>query len=159
MRKSKAITLSLLGLGTGLSYGCGGSDPAPTPAPVAVEPVAERPADDAPADPVFEPDDTWFDADGRPIPTEWKEDADGQRVPAQQPYDRFGRPWTRDEGGNWVPPPPAPVRTSQLFGAVIVHGVPGGRSGGIVVPRSKFSSSVSRGGFGTTGGRIGAPST
>ena len=48
MRKSKAITLSLLGLGTGLVAGCGGNDPAPAPA--TVEPVAERPRDDTPAE-------------------------------------------------------------------------------------------------------------
>jgi hypothetical protein len=149
MRKSKAITLSILGLGTfGLASGCGTSEPPPSTSPD-TKPSAD-PAPTDPAEVTVEPDDTWYDPQGNRIPEEWTVDATGKRVPVQHPHDQFGRPWVYDSEGNLVPPPQTTVRTTRLFGPIVfIHGVPGGRSGGTLVTRS---------GFGSTGGRIG-PST
>jgi hypothetical protein len=151
MRKSKAVTLSLLGLGTaGLAGGCGGSSSESAQAPE-VTPST----DSDPSEVAFEPDDTWYDPQGNPIPEEWTTDPTGKEVPVRHPHDALGRPWVYDSEGNLVPPPRTTVRTTQLFGPfVFIHSAHGGRPGGTVAPRS-----TPRGGFGTIGGRIGPGAT
>ncbi|MBX9627359.1 MAG: hypothetical protein K2X82_26385 [Gemmataceae bacterium] len=171
MRKSKAVALSLLGFG---AAGCGSGDPPATSGYAAKGTGSERPAarpldDLPPADPsqaFAEPDDTWYDPDGKEIPKEFVAGPEGKPVPARPPHDRFGRPWVQDENGEYVPPPPAPVRVSHLFGAVIVYGMLGGRPGPTVLPRSAAGTisrsapgTVGRGGFGSTAGRVGGAST
>ena len=116
MRKSKAIALSLLGLGAAsLSGGCGSSSPTePTPAETS---SADNPSE--PTEVMFEPDDVWYDKDGKEIATEWQKDPNGEDVPVAQPYDRLGRPWVYDENRTLVPPPPILVRIIQSSGSMI----------------------------------------
>lgn len=176
MRKSRAITLSLLGFGTaGLAAGCGTETPT-TPAPARGGPPPEqapihaplRPADTPAATPPgpteveFRPDDEWFDKDGKPIAKAWTETPDGKRVPAVHPHDRLGRPWVTDESGNLVPPPAATVYSRPVIGGIVLFYASGpGRPAQLVRPpagglTALRNASVSRGGFGTTGTGIGS---
>lgn len=154
MRKSRAITLSFLGLGTvGLAGGCG-TEPPPAPATAPTVDSAPSPAAD-PREIVAEPDGTWFDEQGNPIREEWTIDPEGNPVPVTHPHDQFGRPWVTDSEGHLAPPPRTVVRTTPLFGALVfVHGVRGGRPGGTVANRN----TIPRAGLGTTGGRVGGSS-
>jgi hypothetical protein len=150
VRKSKAITLSLLGPGiTGFAIGCGGdktTEPAPAPAP---REANGTPA--APAEVEFEPDDTWHDKDGNPIAKEWVKGPDGKPVPAQHPHDPFGRPWVYDADGNLVLPPPVVLQPRRAIGSLwFVYVGPAGQSPGRVAP-------MPRGGLGSIGGRISSP--
>ena len=168
MRKSKAIALTLLGLGSaGLAVGCG-VQPAhtpPTDASLDLDDVElEEPAELTQV--VFEPDDTWFDKDGNPIAKEWVEGPCGKRVPVQQPFDRVGRPWELDAEGNLVPPSPTTISSRPIIGGIafLYVGGRGGTSGHFIPPPrggvSAFKSGpgamagVSKGGFGSIGGRI-----
>jgi hypothetical protein len=151
VRKSKAIALSLLGLGTAGLAGCGSGKPTepdrPDPAPAPAQPTA------AAADPEqlpFEPDNTWHDANGIPIAEQWTKDTDGNTVPVVYPHDRLGRPWEYDEEGRLTPPPSIYLPATPIIGGfVYVHPVPGLRSAGL--------ATTSRGGFGHIGGRIAVP--
>lgn len=100
-------------------------------------------------------DHTWYDASGHRIEEKWKTTADGKRVPDPHPYDRHGRQWVYDSAGNLVPPDPprSAARTAPLF----LWGGSGYRSGSSGSSyrsgSSRSSSSISRGGFGSTGSR------
>jgi hypothetical protein len=149
VRKSKAIALSLLGLGTAGLAGCGSGRPTE---PASSDPTPAQPAA-ATTEPdkiPFQPDNTWYDADGKLIVPEWTKDPDGNLVPAVYPHDRIGRPWEYDEEGRLVPPPPIALPATPIIaGFVYVHPVPGLRSAGL--------ATVSRGGFGRIGGHITVP--
>lgn len=153
MRKSKAVALSLLGLGTAGLAGCGSGKPTESSSSdsTPTQPAATTPADTSEPDQLpFEPDNTWHDANGNPIAELWTKDADGNLIPAIRPHDRLGRPWEYDEEGKLVPPPPIYLPATPIIaGFVYVHKVPGLRSAGL--------ATVSRGGFGHIGGRISVP--
>jgi hypothetical protein len=147
MRKSKAIALSLLGLGAaGLSGGCGSSSS--TEATQAERSPADNPSE--PTEVLFEPDDVWYDKDGKEISAEWQKDPNGEDVPVKAPYDRLGRPWVYDENRTLVPPPPILVRVIQSNGSMIyVY-----RIGGAVMGTPTMMPLV-RGGLGAHGSQVG----
>lgn len=152
MRRSRAITVTLLS-GLMLSAccfsmtGCGGRRAA---------------------------DRTWHDASGNTVAEKWKTDAQGNRVLDAQgrpipepgvPRDRWGREWVF-QNGEWQPlPPPAgssgsssSYRSSSWLWGGSGYRSPGGTSsfrsfssGPSIGSSSAPSSSVSRGGFGSTG--------
>lgn len=173
MRKSRAITLTVL---TGLtltgccltSLGCGRRGTSTT-GPQQYEP----------------PDHTWYDAAGNPIPERWKTDERGNRVldaegrPIPEPgvpYDRHHRPWAYS-GGVWAPilvpiaPGPSYSRSSSSgswitggSGYRSMNSTPAYRSGSGTGTSSVGSSppagsSISRGGFGSTGSSSGGSSS
>lgn len=100
------------------------------------------------------PDYTWYDAHRHVIAENWKTDAGGKRVPDPHPYDRYGRLWVYDAAGNLVPPAP-PAGSSYRASPLWFWGGSGYRSGGSTTSyrsgASTSSSSISRGGFGSTG--------
>ena len=153
MRKSKAIALSLLGLGTAGLAGCGSGKPTEPdrPDPTPAQPASTTPTDSTEPEQVsFEPGDTWYDAKGKVITPEWTKEPGGTTVPVVFPHDRLGRPWEYDEEGKLVPPPPIDLPATPIIGGfVYVHSVPGLRSAGL--------ATVSRGGLGRTGGYIMVP--
>lgn len=153
MRKSRAITVTLLSalMLTACCVsmsGCGRRPPPP-------------------------PDHTWYDQSGNRIPEKWKTNADGTRaldagghpIPDPHvPYDRYHRPWVFINGA-WGPqPPPAGSSSSSHRSSSWLWGGSGYRSssggsgyrttggttsgGGVSAPSG---SSISRGGFGSTG--------
>jgi hypothetical protein len=96
------------------------------------------------------PDLTWYNAQGQPIPEHWTTNADGKRVPDPHPYDRYGRPWVYDANGLLVPPAGSPSRSRSsslwLWGGSGYRSTSSGTSYG-----HSSTSSISRGGFGSTG--------
>jgi hypothetical protein len=121
------------------------------------------------------PDHTWYDSTGNRIEERWKTDehgnklldAEGRPIPDPHvPYDPYHRPWVFTNGV-WAPlPPPAGSSTSHrsssgswLWGGSGYRSTSSGPSyrsttGGSVSPShssSSGSSSISRGGFGSTG--------
>lgn len=102
-------------------------------------------------------DYTWYDAHGHKISENWTVDSSGKRVPDPYPHDRYGRPWVYDENGNLVPQePPAGSRHRSGGGGLFFWGGSGyrsGSSGSSYSPGRSGSgpSSISRGGFGSTG--------
>ena len=156
MRKSRAITVTLLSalMLTACCVsmsGCGGRQPPP-------------------------PDHTWYDASGNPVEEKWKTNADGTRVMDDQgrpvpepgvPYDRYHHPWVFVNGvwGPQAPPPGSHSSGSSYRSSSWLWGSSGYRSttsspsyrstggggsssGGTSAPAG---SSISRGGFGSTG--------
>lgn len=99
------------------------------------------------------PDYTWYDAHGNRITENWKTDANGKRVPDPHPYDRYGHAWVYNSAGELVPP--APPAGSYYRPSGLWFWGSGYRSGGSSTSyrsgSSSSSSSVSRGGFGSTG--------
>lgn len=123
------------------------------------------------------PDHTWYDASGNRVEERWKTDANGNRVlddagrpipDPHVPYDSYHRPWVYGNGV-WAPlPPPAGSSSSGsshrsgpglwLWGgsgyrsttSSPAYRSSGGSSigGGSSAPSG---SSISRGGFGSTG--------
>src|SRR5947209_2624207 len=74
------------------------------------------------------PDYTWYDAHGNRVTANWKTDATGKRIPDPHPYDRYGRPWVYNAGGELVPPePPAGSGSSYRSGGVWFWGGSGYR--------------------------------
>jgi hypothetical protein len=136
MRMSRGITLTVLGAATLTACLCG-------------MPGCGRRG---------QADHTWYDAQGNVIPERWKTDETGKKVPDPHPYDRYHRPWVYDAHGNLVPPLP-PAGTSYRRGpALWLWGGPGyrtfGGSSSSPRPSTSGSSSVTRGGFGSTGAAI-----
>jgi hypothetical protein len=134
VKKSKAIALTLLGLGAStLTTGCGGESKNERTtvregAPPEQAPVPPRPddADLEPTDVEFNPVDEWFDKDGNPIAKEWVDGGQGKKVPANPPHDRLGRAWVNDENGNLVPPPPTTVYARPFIGGMVLFFAGGG---------------------------------
>lgn len=123
------------------------------------------------------PDHTWYDASGNPVEQKWKTDANGQQLrdaegrpipDPQVPYDRYHRPWVYTNGV-WAPLPPPTTssgssyrsgspglwlwggsgyRTTTSSPAYRSSGGSSSSSGGTSAPSG---SSISRGGFGSTG--------
>lgn len=141
-------------------------------------------ADNKPTEVEFHPDDEWFDKDGNPVAKEWVDGADGRKVPANLPHDRLGRPWVNDENGDLVPPLPTTVYARPFIGGMVLYFSGGGDRplrlirpprGGLVAPdstptlrprgsspspvspTSQSSQTISKGGFGATGGVIVSP--
>ena len=122
------------------------------------------------------PDHTWYDANGNRIEERWKtnpdgtqqRDAEGRPIPDPHvPYDRYHRPWVFTNGV-WapLPPPPGSSTTRRTGTGLFLWGGSGYRSttsspgyrsttGSSVSPShsssTSSSSSISRGGFGSTG--------
>ena len=114
------------------------------------------------------PDHTWYDKDGNQIAERWKTDEQGNRVLDDQgrpipepgvPYDRYHRPWVF-ANGLWAPlPPPGGYSSSSSSyrsrSGSWLWGGSGYRSGGTTYRSGSGStskpSSISRGGFGSTG--------
>lgn len=97
-------------------------------------------------------DYTWYDAAGNVIPEKWK-DQNGKRVPDPHPYDRYHHLWVYDSSGNLVPPAPPAGSGSRSF---LFWGGSGYRTfSGSSSGSGGSSSSISRGGFGTSGSSIG----
>jgi hypothetical protein len=110
------------------------------------------------------PDRHWYDEAGNRVEEKWKTDAGGNKLLDDKgrpipdphvPYDRYRRPWVYD-GTAWVPlPPPAGSRTYHRSGsswwAGSGSGYRGFSSGGTSSPSHTSGSSISRGGFGSTG--------
>jgi hypothetical protein len=113
------------------------------------------------------PDRTWYDASGNRIQEKWKTDAGGNKLLDEQgrpipdphvPYDSHHRPWVY-ENGAWVPlPVPVSTRSSSSSRRSWFWGGSGSgyrsfSSGGSSSSPSHSStpSSISRGGFGSTG--------
>ena len=143
MRKSKAIALSLLGLGfAGLSAGCGSSKSTESDA---TEPITDESES---SEVLFEPDDTWHDENGNEIARSWTTDANGNQVPGTTPYDRIGRPWVYGPTGILVPPLPIIVRVISVNGSTVFVQRVGGVGSGRVM-------AITRSGFGATGHGIG----
>lgn len=117
------------------------------------------------------PDRNWYDSAGNRIVEKWKTDTagnkllddKGQPIPDPHvPYDSYRRPWVY-EGGAWVPlPVPVTSRSSLYRSGSSWWGGSGYRtfsSGGSSSSPSRTStpSSISRGGFGSTGsGSVGS---
>lgn len=126
------------------------------------------------------PDHTWYDASGNPVAEKWKTNADGTRMldanghpipDPHVPYDRYHRPWVFVNGA-WAPQaPPASSYSSSRSSTWLWGGsgyrstsssssyrsVGGGSSsGGTSAPSG---SSISRGGFGSTGMSSGSSSS
>ncbi len=105
------------------------------------------------------PDHTWYDSGGNRIEERWKTDETGKRVPDPHPYDRYGRPWVYDADGNLVPPAPPAGSSSSSRSGFFFWGGSGYRSTGSGTSYrsgnpgigSSSPSSISRGGFGSTG--------
>jgi uncharacterized membrane protein YgcG len=115
-----------------------------------------------------EPDHTWYDANGNRIAEKWKTDAGGHKLLDAQgrpipdphvPYDRYHRPWVF-VNGVWAPLQPpddssgSSSSTSHSYypRPWFFWGGSGYRSFGSGSSRSSSSpSSISRGGFGSTG--------
>jgi hypothetical protein len=153
MRRSKKITLVALGAAV-LTAGCGQADP-PPPAAVADQP---RPADRQPLAQAEDDAEVWHDADGNPIPEEWKEDENGNLVPAQHPHDSHGRPWVHDHRGVLVAPlVAAGVIMSRRTGPGPLPGPaarPGPRGTGAATRPPQSTPPAGKGGFGATGGTV-----
>lgn len=176
MRKSRSVAVKLLGAAV-LSTGCGRPNPPPAPAPA----LAPAPVQIQHAEPV---DWTWHDAAGRPIEERWALDEDWQLAPSPHPCDARGRPWVWDEYGLLVPL--ALVEPTSTTGA-LAHSTSGGTTTQptyhrrttfvpIIIgssssgyrtfsspapvgrPSAPGSSTISRGGFGSTGGTTSARS-
>src|SRR5262245_62747477 len=152
MRKTRAITLTVLSalMLTACcitTVGCGRRTPPP-------------------------PDHTWYDAGGNAIPEKWKTDehgnrgldAEGRPIPDPHvPFDRYHRPWVY-VNGTWQPQdPPASAYSSSssshtyssrpglwLWGGSGYRST-GGSSYHPAASSSSSGSSISRGGFGSTG--------
>lgn len=175
MRMSRKITLTLLGgltlTGCLAASGCGPAGGRPDPAE-APEP----------------PDRTWYDDNGNVIPEKWKTDAQGNRVLDEEgrpipeptvPRDRHGRPWVYSNGmwGPLVvlassPHYRSPARSSSFLtggsgyrstSTTTTYRAPSGtgsssfRSAPSSAPAS--GSSITRGGFGSTGSGAAASSS
>lgn len=147
MRKSRAITLTVL---TGLML---------TACCITMPGCGRAPA----------PDHTWYDASGNRIAERWKLDANGNKLLDAQgrpipdphvPYDRWHRPWVFVNGA-WAPQSPPAGSSTRSRTSTWLWGGSGYRSssssgGGSSSYRpatgsSSSPSSVSRGGFGSTG--------
>jgi hypothetical protein len=152
MRKSRAITLTVLS--TLMLTGCC----------VSMSGCGRRPP----------PDHTWHDASGNPVPEKWKTDEHGNRlldanghpIPEPFPHDRDGRPWVYDSNSVLVPPPSPTGSYHSRPGMVWLWGGSGYRSTGgssyrpgvgtsspgrTSTSSAPSGSSISRGGFGSTG--------
>lgn len=142
MKSSRAITLTLLSA-TMLTACC-----------CALPRMVKQPADR-----------TWYDANHQPIAEQWRTNADGTREPLVMPYDAYGQPWVRHANGEWGPQdPPAHVsstthHSSPSLWPLLFWNRSGYRSGSgfsstshnsYSPSRSSTSSSISRGGFGST---------
>ncbi|MBM3979935.1 MAG: hypothetical protein FJ304_06560 [Planctomycetes bacterium] len=145
MRKSRAITLTVL---TGLML---------TACCITMPGCGRAPG----------PDYTWYDASGNRIQERWKLDANGHKVLDAQgrpipdphvPYDKYHRPWVFVNGA-WAPLSPPAGSSTRSRTSTWLWGGSGYRSsssGGSSSYRSTSGSSsspssVSRGGFGSTG--------
>jgi hypothetical protein len=143
MRKSTTVTVTLLAglMLTSCCIGMGGCGRSPSP------------------------DRAWYDANGNRIQEKWKTDAGGNKLLDQQgrpvpdphvPYDSYHRPWVY-ENGAWVPLPVPTTSHSSSRSSGSWWGRSGYRtfsSGGSSSPSPSHSStpsSISRGGFGSTG--------
>ncbi|MCI0703536.1 MAG: hypothetical protein L0241_20845 [Planctomycetia bacterium] len=107
------------------------------------------------------PDYNWYDKSGNRIEERWKTDDQGNKLLDDQgrtiplphvPYDRDHREWVYQNGA-WVPLPPPGGRSSSRTGGFFFFGGSGYRSGSgsSVGSGGSSRSSISRGGFGTTG--------
>lgn len=116
------------------------------------------------------PDHTWYDANGNRIEERWKTDANGNKLLDAEgrpipdphvPYDRYHRPWAFTSGV-WAPLPPPAGSSSRSRSSSWLWGGSGYRSttsgpsyrstgGGSSSPARSATSSISRGGFGSTG--------
>jgi hypothetical protein len=104
-------------------------------------------------------DHTWYDASGNRIDERWRTDEKGNKALDAQgrpipepgvPYDRYHRPWVFT-GGAWAPlPPPGGSSTRSRTGSWLWGGS-GYRSGTTGTSYRSGSSTISRGGFGSTG--------
>ena len=117
-----------------------------------------------------QPDHTWYDASGNRIEERWKTDAQGHKLLDNQgrpipdphvPYDRYHRPWVFTNGV-WAPlAQPAGSSSSSssrsragafLWGGSGYRSFSSGSSSSSPSRSSTSSpSSISRGGFGSTG--------
>lgn len=102
-----------------------------------------------------QPDHTWYDAQGHAISENWKTDATGKQIPDPYPHDRYGREWVYDSNGLLMPLPPPTGPTYHpaywWWGGTGYRSTSSGTSYRSGSPGAPSSSSISRGGFGSTG--------
>jgi hypothetical protein len=114
------------------------------------------------------PDHAWYDANGNVVEEKWKTDANGNKLLDAEgrpipdphvPYDRHQRPWVFTNGV-WAPlTPPSWSSSSRSSSSSSWWRGSSYRSSSsspsyrpaLGSPSSSSSSSISRGGFGTTG--------